>query len=230
MEKSLKTGIILNSIFALLIVIADINFGALNVDIYITKTIASVLFVIMGVFNFIYCLKKGINLKYSLILCTGLIFACIGDILLIDYFILGAAFFAIGHIFYFIAFCFFQKFQWFDIFIGLVIYLCITFLFELYPFDFEGLKVLIMIYALIISLMLGKSISNIIRDRENKLINIVILLGASLFFFSDAMLLFYVFGNAPLVFDYLCIGTYYPAQILLAFSIFAITYFNKNKK
>ena len=45
------------------------------------------------------------------------------------------------------------------------------------------------------------------------------MIGSFLFFFSDLMLLFNEFAGAPFITDILCLYTYYPAQILLAYSI-----------
>ena len=82
-------------------------------------------------------------------------------------------------------------------------------------------------YALIISFMVGKAISNILK--ENNFTNIIIMIGSILFFISDFMLLLNKFGNI-IVTNYLCLGTYYPAQFLLAFSLFAYSIMNFLKK
>ena len=86
--------------------------------------------------------------------------------------------------------------------------------------DFGGIlmKVVCLIYALIISLMLGKSIANFTRDKS--LFSLIILIGCALFFFSDLMLLFDVFASAKLA-GIFCLATYYPAEFILAYSIFA---------
>jgi len=183
------------------------------------------LFVVIGVFNYIYCSRKlaagAEDKKYSLILVIGLFFAMLGDILLIDFFEVGAILFAIGHIFYFIAFCSLSKINVLDIAIALLIFgLCLLFIW-LYPyFDLQGMAVLIILYAFIISFMLGKGIGNFIKNKC--LVRLVILLGASLFFFSDFMLLLFRFAHRVEVFDWFCVMTYYPAEFLLAFSLFML--------
>ena len=78
-------------------------------------------------------------------------------------------------------------------------------------------------YAIVISFMIGKTISNLIK--ENNITNKVIAIGSLLFFISDLMLMLDVFGGIS-VSGYLCLATYYPAQFILAFSIF--TYANEN--
>lgn len=47
----------------------------------------------------------------------------------------------------------------------------------------------------------------------------MIVLGSILFYISDFMLLLNVFGDVPGT-SYLCLITYYPAQFILAFSLF----------
>ena len=71
-------------------------------------------------------------------------------------------------------------------------------------------------YAVIISFMVGKAISNVWQEKN--LLNKVIVVGSILFFISDFMLMLDVFGNISTA-SYLCLATYYPAQFLLAFSL-----------
>ena len=74
-----------------------------------------------------------------------------------------------------------------------------------------------MIYALIISLMLGKAAGNFIHEKS---ISAGIIAFASLlFFFSDLMLVFDWFIGLWSWTDNACMGTYYPALCLLAFSM-----------
>ena len=96
-------------------------------------------------------------------------------------------------------------------------------------FDFGGIlmEVVCVVYALIISCMVGKAISNLVA--EHSVINIIIMVGSILFFFSDLMLLFNVFGNLPKLVDILCLVTYYPAECLLGYSIFLANKTNETK-
>ena len=86
-------------------------------------------------------------------------------------------------------------------------------------FDFGGitLQILCCVYAFVISIMVGKAIANFIKDKSA--LNLIILIGSVLFFFSDFMLLFNVFSDISRVFGILCLATYYPAENLLAYSI-----------
>ena len=84
-------------------------------------------------------------------------------------------------------------------------------------FGSSFMKNICSIYALIISLMVGKAVSNL--SREKNATNMAISIGSILFCVSDFMLMFDKFGSVPGT-SYLCLGTYYPAQFILAFSLF----------
>lgn len=225
MDKKLKIGYIVNGIFAGLIVIGALLFMLLHsiVTPYIVKTIPSILFVLSGLFNFIYAYKfankNTTYIKFAIFMLCGLFFAMLGDILLIDFFTVGAILFAIGHILFFIAFCFVNKICVKDFVVAAIIFGFALLLILIYPFDFDGMKILVIIYALIISLMLGKSIGTFFTE-EKTLLKWVILIGASLFFISDLMLLMYKFDAHLEIYDWLCVMTYYPAEAILAFSVF----------
>lgn len=214
-----KSAYILNSIFLLAIIILDI-FYIVNGGI-ILKSITSACFFMLGVINLIFVLRmKTEKIKFSILLLVGLFFAMLGDILLEINFIVGAIFFAIGHIFYFISFCWLERFKWTDLIFGFVIFIPSVLVITLYPhFDFGGvvMEVLCVFYALVISLMVGKAVSTYIAKKS--LSRLIIMIGTILFFFSDLMLLFNVFSFVSSAFGVLCLATYYPAEFLLAFSI-----------
>lgn len=220
MENSKRIELWGNVAFAVLILVSDIIFMCGIVPKYFIKTLASALFVLCGVFNLILCkkfYKEIFNFK-PFILLAGLVFAFLGDVLLIDYFVIGAIFFAIGHIFFLCYFISLYKITLLDCFIAIGIFISALLLILLFKgFEFNGMKILVIVYALIISLMLGKALGTMITNPTNA--NLVMGIGAFLFFFSDLMLLFDVFANMPKIFDYLCLITYYPAEFLLALTI-----------
>lgn len=186
------------------------------------KAITSITFVLTGAINLIYAIKINTKQKrFSIILLVGLTFAMLGDIVLNIYFIGGAALFAVGHVFYFISYCQIRQFKAKDLIYGTIIFIPSCLLITLAPmFEFNGIlmEVVCVVYALIISLMVGKAVSNFVGEKT--LLNIIVLIGSCLFFFSDLMLLINVFSSAGQVFDVLCLATYYPAEFLLAYSIY----------
>lgn len=214
-----RNFLISNLLLFLAIWIGDVFYIVFN-DLWI-KALASAGFVLLGLINLIYALKNKTNEKqFSIIMFIGLIFGMLGDIFLNIEFIAGAILFAVGHILYFIAYCYLEKFNYKDIIAGLVIFIPSMLFILLAPiFDFGGsvMKILCVVYALFISCMLGKALVNLVKERS--LLNIFLVVGSALFFFSDLMLLLDVFANLFGLAPVLCLITYYPAQSLLAFSL-----------
>ena len=230
MTNKIKFAMLGNSLFAGLIVVTAVLYMVIDCSPYIFKPIASLLFVLCGVFNLIYVfsvLKIRRNIPFIVSMMAGLIFACLGDILLIDHFVIGAGLFAIGHIFFFVSFVCLTGFKLRDFLIGLAIFAVVLCLVLFVPFfDFGDKKILVIAYAFVISFMLGKAVGNVFLT-ENRQVHLIIMLGALLFFVSDFMLMIYLFGGKFIVFDILCLATYYPAEFLLAFTIFYVaTNFN----
>ena len=210
---------ILNIALILAILVGDvfyIVYGGLLI-----KSITSACFFVLGLINLIYAIRmKTPRLKFAIYMVIGLFFAMMGDIILEIHFITGAALFAIGHVFYFIAYCHVISFKWKDLIYGACIFVPATLFITLAPiFDFGGIlmELVCIIYAIIISIMVGKSISNYVASKN--ILNLIIMIGSILFMFSDIMLLLNVFADLPRIVGILCLATYYPAECLLAYTI-----------
>ncbi len=205
---------------ALLLVLLALDVAYIVVGTLALKACASAVFVIIGIVNLIYAILNKADLKFPIIMMIGLVFAMLGDIILNIHFIAGAALFGVGHVFFLIAYNFLNKFSWKDIVCSLVIFIPSMLFIVLAPiFDFNGIvmEIVAVVYAFIISFMVGKAISNLIQKRS--LINIIITIGSVLFFLSDLMLLLGNFASLPVV-GIICLVLYYPAEFLLAFSLF----------
>jgi len=85
-------------------------------------------------------------------------------------------------------------------------------------FDPPAFRWVCLIYALIISVMLGKAISNFLRERTA----LAALLAASgfLFYLSDLMLLLSWFADLWSWTNEVCMATYYPALCGLAYAMY----------
>ena len=210
---------IINIIIILFVLVGDIFY--ITYDNLWIKSITSLCFVLLGGVNLIYLVKTNIsNKKFPIIILIGLTFACGGDILLEINFITGAILFAIGHIFYFASYCQLIKFKPHDLIIGVIIFVPSVLFIYLAPiFDFGGglMKIVCILYAIVISCMVGKAITNLIKQKN--VLNILLVIGSALFFFSDLMLLLNVFADLNSIVGALCLATYYPAQCILAHSI-----------
>ena len=74
-------------------------------------------------------------------------------------------------------------------------------------------------YAFIISLMVGKAVSNYLSDKKKS--RLLMTIGSSMFFFSDFMLLCNWFMETGSITRKLCMITYFPALGVLALSMLA---------
>ena len=196
----------------------------------LAKSIASLMFVGAGTINLVYCIREKTNLTFPIWMIVALTCAMLGDIFLVLNFYLGTAVFAIGHIFYFVSYSKLVKINRRDVICGLSISVIALSIILFTPFlDFGGafMQGVCCAYALIISFMVGKAISNLLN--ENNHVNTIIVIGSILFFISDLMLMLDLFGNIPAA-SYLCLGTYYPAQFLLASSLFVYAGANSSTK
>lgn len=214
-----KKFLILNAVFIVIELILMLTYRELG---GITlKGVASGGFVAIGGLNLIFAFAEKAKKAFPSLMFTGLFLCMLGDVIINSYFIVGALIFALGHIFYFIAFCALNKFENRDTVPCMILFIASVLALTLTPyFDFGGGLMLgvCIFYALIISLMAGKAISAFLKSKS--LLNLIILIGAVLFFFSDIMLVFNVFGGAPAIADTLCLFSYWPGQTVLAVSVY----------
>lgn len=189
------------------------------------KCICSGGFALLGVINLCYALiSKQKNIKFYIGMCAGLLLAFLGDVLIGYDFIIGAATFAMGHICFAVAYCFLQKFNVRDLLpSGILFFGALAFLLfcPLLTFEVPVFKAVCIVYALIISLMLGKAAGNFLKVKNA--VTATVVCASTLFFFSDLMLVFDWFIGRWSWTSEACMGTYYPALCLLAFSMYLNT-------
>ena len=192
------------------------------------KCICSGSFALLGVMNLFYAyMTKQKDKKFYIGMALGLILAFLGDVLIGYDFIVGAATFALGHVCFVLAYCFMQRMEKLDYAISGILFAgCLIFLLfcPLLAFEVAIFRIVCIVYALIISTMLGKALGNFLREKN--LVNGTIAVASILFFFSDLMLVFDWFIGLWNWTDHACMGTYYPALCFLALAMFLKT----NKK
>ena len=185
------------------------------------KCVCSGSFALLGLINLAYALKtKQTNTKFYIGMSAGLVLAFLGDYLIGYDFIIGAATFALGHVCFVVSYCFMQKMQKLDYIISGVLFLgCLLFLLfcPLLTFEVAIFRIVCIVYALIISTMLGKAVGNFVREKNA--VTGTIAVASILFFFSDLMLVFDWFIGLWSWTDHACMGTYYPALCFLALSM-----------
>ena len=220
MKKSQKILLVVNLLIISAILVLNYFYQSNGFD-FTLKCVCSGLFALLGAINLICALKtKADNKKFYIGMSAGLILAFLGDYLIGYDFIIGAATFALGHVCFVVAYCFVQKMRKLDYTISGVLFLgCLLFLLlcPLLTFEVPIFRIVCIVYALIISTMLGKAIGNFVREKNA--VNGTIAAASVLFFFSDLMLVFDWFIGLWSWTDHACMGTYYPALCLLAFSM-----------
>ena len=196
---------------------------------YVFKTIASVNFVLCALVNLIlvFKLKLVTNKKFVIFLFVGQFFAMLGDIVLIDFFIIGGILFAVGHVFYFISYCFIKPLKWLDLaFILGTIAISLIIIFTS-KINLGSNMPLVLGYATIISCMLGKSATLFLGNIK---IASIVFIGSLMFYLSDMFLMFTIFGEMGRVGSILCLAFYYPAEYILATSISAVSLLTLKEK
>ncbi len=220
MNKINKLMLFKNAICIVNIFILNYFYQSNGFD-FALKCTCSGLFAILGLANLVYALKtKQDGKSFYIGMSAGLVLAFLGDYLIGYDFIIGAATFALGHVCFVVSYCFIQKMQKLDYIISGVLFLgCLAFLLfcPLLTFEVAIFRIVCIVYALIISTMLGKAIGNFVRERN--LVNGTIAVASALFFFSDLMLVFDWFIGLWSWTDHACMGTYYPALCFLALSM-----------
>lgn len=231
MNKKVKNiFIILNILLATLIMIMDV-FRCFVFGDLIYKNIALISVCILAIINFLASLMffEKNNFIFNLLIFIGVLIGSAGDYLIGINFIVGAALFAVGHILYIIALYFISKFSWKEIIIAALI-IATSMLIVFIPFiEYGDYVIVIIAYAVILSLMFAKCLSNFLFNSKTLMLNIFLALAGLLFYLSDLMLLLYVFKDANVIFDKLCLMLYYPAQILFAVSILISSFNLQNK-
>ncbi len=219
-----KIMLTINTLFIATIFVLNYVYQSNGFD-FTLKCTCSGAFALLGIINLFYAfITKQANKKFYISMATGLILAMLGDVLIGYNFIVGAGTFALGHIFFVAAYCCLQKISKSDLITSGVIFAAAAAFLMLCPlltFDTPIFKVVCIVYALIISTMLGKAVCNFIREKS--FVNGTIAVASFLFFFSDLMLVFDWFIGLWSWTDNACMGTYYPALCFLALAMYLKT-------
>lgn len=211
---------------------------------FTTKTIASVLFIICGL---LVSKISGNNTLYADFIIWGLVFGCVGDVMLHSlankmwHFAVGVVAFLVGHVFYIIAI---QKaifatypgsnaIEWYEV-VLVVLLLSFVIAFCIYRKEFQKnapRAVGLLVYGSILGFMFVKAwryaIGEIVYGTNDNMamVAFTIGVGATLFIISDLILGYIISqgeGNTKRGMRIVNIVTYYVAQILIACSIFFV--------
>jgi uncharacterized membrane protein YhhN len=216
-QNRLKQGNIILLICAMACLVCYDIFGGLWL-----KGVTSAWFVALGSVNLwaVRTLPEK-QLRFFLLMAAGLFCGMCADVLLGVMFFAGIGVFALGHVLYLAAFYTLEKFSLRDL--GFIAPIAVISMFVVVGTPWitvtdPMLKNMLLGYALVISAMLGKAISNCVR--EPSLYRRMLVIGSVMFWFSDLMLAFDMFGQPSRLTWILCSYSYWPAQNLLAHSLY----------
>lgn len=188
------------------------------------KGVTSSWFVLLGTVN-LFSLRKQpeVPLRFLIFMEIGLLCGMIADILLGKVFLAGIIVFALGHVLYLVAFYSLEKFSLRDL--KFILPLAAVSLFVVVGTPWITVKdpllrKMLLGYAAIIAAMLGKSLSNLLR--KPCLFRWLLAVGSILFWFSDLALAVDIFGQSSRLTWIFCSYCYWPAQNILAHSLFHV--------
>jgi hypothetical protein len=186
------------------------------------KGVTSSWFVILGGVNLWAARKlEWKQLRFFVLMEAGLFCGMCADVLLGVAFFAGIAVFALGHVLYLVAFCLLEKVSRRDVLLFLPIAAVSVFAVVGTPWirvEDPLLRKMLIGYAIVISAMLGKAISNLVAAPG--LFRWMLAIGSVLFWFSDLMLAVDMFGQPSRLTWILCSYSYWPAQNLLAHGLY----------
>ena len=193
-----------------------------NKFVFSLKCICSAAFALLGIINLLFAVATTQeDTEFFILMSVGLVLAMLGDVFINKSFAMGAGFFALGHVGFAVAYSFLQGFNPRDVIIVGVIFLATAAFLLFAPcvdFGSKKIKWICLSYSFIISVMLGKATANLIC--QVNAVNALISVGSLLFFFSDLMLVLNWFVGVGKWAANACMGTYYPALCILAFSMY----------
>lgn len=195
----------------------------------VTKTLASVLFFVIGILCTVATPLGSGRVYYPVLMLIGLFLGLVGDVALEyqnvfprkreKYFLAGLTAFMFGHAFYIILFMCVAKITFLQFFAGLVAFLVLVVLMHVLKLSFGDMHMPVMIYAAVIALMVGFAFGALVYAPG--LQTTMIFIGAVSFAVSDVVLAYLYFGPRRIQkkLPVINLSTYYLAQILFALSI-----------
>lgn len=189
------------------------------------KAVCSLCFVALGAISAITGIKGPVA-AYDGLMLAGLGLSLVGDMLLgwsleRRTFLFGLVAFLIGHVLYSAAFTLANGFAAWDLLIiAVIVGGCIA-AYKVLDLDLGKMKTPVLVYLLIISFMLTKALSSLYLGGITGAALWLVVIGAILFFISDALLALVKFQRKPArAFRAINLTCYYLGQVLLALSLF----------
>lgn len=184
----------------------------------IFKPLTSLIFILTAV-------SGGLNNAYAILIFCGLVCGMLGDVFLISkvriWFFLGLVSFLVGHIFYIFAFSHLSSFSSLNLPILLLIILMGVIFLVFFWGKLENMRLPVVIYILIISVMLWRSWAVFFNADLSEIARALIAFGATSFYVSDIFVANERFMKKSFFNKLAGLPLYYLGQFMLALSIAA---------
>ena len=209
--------ILLLAVIVILLIRAEIKKD--KSQLYVLKPLSTLLVIAVAVLSFF---EPGRNLTYSVGVLIGLAFSFGGDVALMfqekrKAFMVGLVLFLIGHITYITVFILLGRFTYRDLISALLLFIPALAYYRLLKPNLGSMKVPVIIYMLIISLMVNRAFSIFFSPLFSLDQAWMIFTGAFLFYLSDIVLAANRFWR-PMKYHRLSLTAYYTGQLLIALS------------
>jgi uncharacterized membrane protein YhhN len=186
-------------------------------QVYLFKPLSTLLVIAAGAISF---LEADPNPIYNTGMLIGLVLSLGGDIALMfdqqrGAFLAGLALFLAAHIAYGVAFTLLTPFTPWDAISGLLLLACGLVFYQLIAPRLGSMKLPVVAYILIISLMVNRAFSTLASPGFNLAQALMVGAGALLFYLSDMVLAANRFWR-PLKYHRLNLALYYAGQFLIA--------------
>jgi uncharacterized membrane protein YhhN len=184
---------------------------------FVFKPISTILIIVIAGLSFF---EPAYNQTYSIGILIGLLFSLGGDIALLFQekrkpFMIGLVLFLIAHVVYSVTFSLIGRFTLWDILSALILLAAGLAFFQLIKGNLGTMKVPVMVYILIISLMVNRAFSTFASESLSSAQAWMISIGAVLFYISDFILAANRFWR-PWRYDRISLAFYFSGQLLIA--------------
>jgi len=214
----MKTALYLLPILAVTVtLLIRAEFRGQRRQIYLLKPISTLLVIAMALLSL---LEPGWNRTYTLGVLLGLLFSLGGDIALMFMdnrraFLLGLASFLVAHVVYTLVFTLLGQPAPWDWLSAVLLLAAGAFVFRLLLPNLGSMKVPVIVYILVISLMVHQALTTFSSPLFSPGQAWMVVIGALLFYFSDLVLALNRFYK-PLKNHRLSLALYYGGQMLIA--------------
>jgi len=186
--------------------------------------IAGLFLILMSACNSFYLFKKNkTNIWFIVFIELAIILAFVGNLFVVNNTLLGFILFSFSHILLFLSFTTISKFEWIELIYGACIAIPFIFLVvfsNIFGFANIWIKLLIILYFILCSIVLGKVVSNLLKKIKST--QIIQVISFILILIHNFLVICYSFSQVSHYILYVITGLFYLSFGLLTSSILTI--------